>query len=309
MLLQQLHTIAKCHLSRISRSNSQRSRGRSLRLETLETRQLLASDAISLVPTDSVVEMQDQRVVSEPLLQNPAQRYDVNNDGIVTVVDALIVINSLNRNDIRELPLDNPQAVQRPFTDVSGDGVVTSIDALQVINFLGVAHSKIEGEVPSTVVGNETLAHGSETSEHPRLELHGGAVTEEAGFVELTVDLSSPSSEVVSAAYRTYEYIGTARPGTDYVPTSGQLIFQPGEQQKTIRIQIVDDQVPESEETFCVELLDVAGAAAGQAPAGNLVSVTIAGNDTLATPNSHSKTDFEQTVDSVFSEVLPVGQE
>ncbi|TWT97361.1 dockerin type I domain-containing protein [Neorhodopirellula pilleata] len=57
---------------------------------------------------------------------------DVNADGRVSALDALIVINALNA-------LANDNGVEngkRPFLDVNHDGSITAVDALQVINVL-----------------------------------------------------------------------------------------------------------------------------------------------------------------------------
>jgi len=69
--------------------------------------------------------------------QNPSDRFDVNNDGVVTPLDVLIVVNDLNAHSPRELPFP-PLAAQTPppYLDVSGDGFCQPLDALQVINLL-----------------------------------------------------------------------------------------------------------------------------------------------------------------------------
>jgi hypothetical protein len=64
--------------------------------------------------------------------QNPNTAEDVNNDGSVSPIDVLFVINDLNRNGARKL-LDEPFT---PYLDVDGNGFATSQDALQVINVL-----------------------------------------------------------------------------------------------------------------------------------------------------------------------------
>jgi VCBS repeat-containing protein len=84
--------------------------------------------------------------VVNSLYQNPAVglNFDVNADGFISPIDALIVINDLNRNGTRLL---SPTAfVPPPFLDVNGDGAVGPIDVLQVINFLNRRASQGEGE-------------------------------------------------------------------------------------------------------------------------------------------------------------------
>ncbi|MCB9875897.1 MAG: tandem-95 repeat protein, partial [Planctomycetaceae bacterium] len=71
--------------------------------------------------------------------QNP---FDVNNDGNVSAVDVLQIINDLNANGSRVLPVLSGAP---PFLDVNNDGSVTPIDALQVINRINSGSSG-EGE-------------------------------------------------------------------------------------------------------------------------------------------------------------------
>jgi hypothetical protein len=55
---------------------------------------------------------------------------DVNNDGVVSPLDALLIINQLN------LGRDRVSSSQATFEDVNGDGSITPLDALLVINVL-----------------------------------------------------------------------------------------------------------------------------------------------------------------------------
>ncbi len=79
---------------------------------------------------------------AEPL-HNASIPADVNDDNLVTAIDALIVINSMSR-----LESEGEEAADtgKPFfLDVNGDGYVTSIDALQVINTLNNSTKSSEG--------------------------------------------------------------------------------------------------------------------------------------------------------------------
>jgi len=72
-----------------------------------------------------------------------------------------------------------------------------------------------------------------------------------AGKAFFTVRLTNPSSQIVSVHYRTC--CGTARsidPGRDYQPTSGTLVFQPGQTVKSVAVPIVLDFRAEPTETF-----------------------------------------------------------
>ena len=64
----------------------------------------------------------------------------------ITPLDALFVINELNRNGNRNLPVDRPRPLAPPFFDVNRDGFVTPVDALWVINYLNRGRGSGEGE-------------------------------------------------------------------------------------------------------------------------------------------------------------------
>ncbi|MEM9365921.1 MAG: G8 domain-containing protein, partial [Planctomycetota bacterium] len=83
----------------------------------------------------------DQDEVDADSRQNPALPMDVNNDGRVSALDALTVINRLSQNAnglLRELA----QVVER-YYDVNGDTRTSALDALIVINFLNQAVERV----------------------------------------------------------------------------------------------------------------------------------------------------------------------
>ena len=84
---------------------------RSLRVETLESRQVLAAD-----------------------WRNPVDAFDVNHDRQVTAFDATAIINELNLNGPHSLATPRPAAA--PFLDVNNSRNVTAFDAILVINRL-----------------------------------------------------------------------------------------------------------------------------------------------------------------------------
>ena len=109
-------------------------RARLLTAERLETRAMLAADALSG-------------------WQNELMPADVNADGHVSAIDALRVINELNASGARQLtaapatPLSRFSFVaagsQRSnYYDVNGDGYLTATDALTVINQLNAAQGE-----------------------------------------------------------------------------------------------------------------------------------------------------------------------
>ena len=109
--------------------------GQQLGTPDVQQRSLTASQAI----TDLMFGMDN------PPWTSPFNSEDINNDGIVSPLDALLVINYLNENGVRELPVPSESESPPPYWDSSGDGWVTSLDALRVINFLN-AQAAAEGE-------------------------------------------------------------------------------------------------------------------------------------------------------------------
>jgi Ca2+-binding RTX toxin-like protein len=94
--------------------------------------------------------------------------------------------------------------------------------------------------------------------------------------MQFVVGLSSAALVPVSVDFTTVN--GSATAGSDYLATSGTLVFQPGEVSRTIDVTILGDQVAEANETFFIVLSNVQGAFLGN----GLSSATIV-NDDVAT--------------------------
>lgn len=99
-------------------------------------------------------------------LQNSQLTNDVNRDGSVSAVDALIVINFLNEFGSRDTISDEAQRFGFDF-DVSGDTEVTALDALVVINELNriaVGSGEPIGSVSRTDIALTELSSGALSS-------------------------------------------------------------------------------------------------------------------------------------------------
>ncbi|XP_041043716.1 sodium/calcium exchanger 1-like isoform X3 [Carcharodon carcharias] len=99
---------------------------------------------------------------------------------------------------------------------------------------------------------------------------------ENCGSVALTVvRRGGDLTNTVTVDYRTED--GTANAGSDYEFTEGSLVFKPGETHKEILVGIIDDDIFEEDENFCVHLSNLrvgvglggGGAGAGTAGSGS----------------------------------------
>jgi hypothetical protein len=87
--------------------------------------------------------------------QNPVFPLDVNQDGWITPLDALIAINFLNTHGSGLLSVLMAGLNSPPYLDTNNDGYVTALDALLVINYLD-AHGP--GPVPdSNAIGTSCV--------------------------------------------------------------------------------------------------------------------------------------------------------
>ncbi|XP_078128125.1 sodium/calcium exchanger 1a isoform X1 [Sander vitreus] len=107
----------------------------------------------------------------------------------------------------------------------------------------------------------------------------------------------------VSVDYRTED--GTANAGSDYRFTEGTVIFKPGETEKEIRIDIIDDDIFEEDEHFLVHLSNVHvvsdGASSGEREANHVDA--LAG---LGLPCTACVTIFDDDHAGIFTFEEPV---
>ncbi len=80
------------------------------------------------------IELLQSRLCMDAAWQNVSMPMDVNHSGTVTPLDALNIINYLNRGNPVQLPASRP--ADSPFYDCDGDGMVKPLDALVIINAL-----------------------------------------------------------------------------------------------------------------------------------------------------------------------------
>ncbi len=92
-------------------------------------------------------------------------------------------------------------------------------------------------------------------------------VRETDGLATFTGSLSSASSYRIVVEYGTSD--GTATAGADYLETTGELVFAPGETEKSVAVQVLDDDLVEGAETLLLSMTVVPrdfGSPVGQTP-------------------------------------------
>jgi hypothetical protein len=87
--------------------------------------------------------------------------------------------------------------------------------------------------------------------------------SENAGVVEIPVQLSAPSAYLVSVSYSVAG--GSATNGPDFSLNNGQLSFAPGETEKRIQLSISTDAIDEPSETLIIALSNPVNAMLGAA--------------------------------------------
>ena len=110
-----------------------------------------------------------------PPWQNPDNPLDVNRDGFVVPLDALLVINEINARGSRPLddpPLDEPPFEPPPYLDVNGDRFLSPLDALVVINALNNPQPVLAVAAPAAAVATWSDQHliGAALDIEPRFQ-------------------------------------------------------------------------------------------------------------------------------------------
>lgn len=103
-----------------------------LQVVALDSHRLSARDTFDLVITEPLAPWQNQRLA-----------LDTTNDGIVTPIDVLLVINYLNSG--AKTSVDPHETPSAGYLDTNGDNIISSIDVLLIINYLNQSGSG-EGE-------------------------------------------------------------------------------------------------------------------------------------------------------------------
>lgn len=136
---------------------------------------------------------------------NPSNPADVNQNGSITVGDAIVVINDLARNGSRTLSADELEGLA---IDVNNDGKISPIDAISVINELVSQFGESEDaggeELPASdaalstaIAGEGEQSAASHTAVATTAEMPSRAAPPQASLqLPLTVDLAAEGEDL-----------------------------------------------------------------------------------------------------------------
>jgi ELWxxDGT repeat protein len=133
---------------------------------------------------------------------------------------------------------------------VNGDGLAEPNETFLV---------NLSAPTNATIADGQGL--GTILDDEPRLNIGDATIAE--GHIgtraaTFTVTLSAASDQPVTVAYATAD--SSAAAGSDYQAKSGTLTFAPGQTTQTVTVLVVGNRLPESSETFLVNLSSPTGA-------------------------------------------------
>ena len=142
------------------------------------------------------------------------------------------------------------ETVKTIAVEVVDDGDAEGIETFTVTLSSQTA-TLLDDEGTATITDDDGDDDGTDL---PTLAINDVTVSEDAGSAVFSVRLGGQSTETVTVTYGTSN--GSAIADSDYMASNGTLIFQPGEQAKTIAVAVSDDTLLEGNETFMVSLSD-----------------------------------------------------
>ncbi|MEO2021563.1 MAG: Ig-like domain-containing protein, partial [Pirellulaceae bacterium] len=119
---------------------------------------------------------------------------DVNADNLVTPLDVLWVINTINNRGSHPLAKIRTEGIVKPFLDVNRDAHATPLDALWVINYLNLqplGEGEGASETPAAALAIDRLM-SQQAMRRERLERASRAVTAVTGSVSQPVLDNTP---------------------------------------------------------------------------------------------------------------------
>ena len=148
--------------------------------------------------------------------------------------------------------------VQRFSVPVIDDDLVEFNESFTV-QLAGVVNAIIVDETGlGTITDEDTGGPGPDPEPRPALSINDVTVTEDAGPAIFTLSLSRTSTATITVNAATRD--GSARHPGDYTRTSSVITFAPGTVSVAFPVPVIDDEIPEPNETFTVRLASASGA-------------------------------------------------
>lgn len=136
--------------------------------------------------------------------------------------------------------------------------VILNDDVREATETFNVVLAQAEGATIDTGTARVTIKDDDQSNAEPTLSAADITVNENSGQAALLVRLSAASSEPVSVKLQSRD--GSAKANSDYKAVSKRVTFRPGQRERSIDIEILNDTVAESSESFNVQLLQASGA-------------------------------------------------
>lgn len=146
--------------------------------------------------------------------QNARDPQDVDGDGTISPLDALIVINELNRGGAGTLPMLGLGQAPSFYLDVNGDDALSALDALRVVNRLNAMTTP----TTATSLASTFEAHAAVADTLPAVDVVGGTVAV-GGTAAVLRDEHALATEF-SAVSR-----GITNPDSQWNPADGRFAW------------------------------------------------------------------------------------
>jgi autotransporter-associated beta strand protein len=161
------------------------------------------------------------------------------------------------------VPIHTTGANATSFTDTGLGGLLTYHYRLVAVNVMGDSTSFATASVTTPIEPPGSI----------RLTSASHVVGDVGGTLTITAERIINSGGIVSVDFNTAD--GSASAGADYVAANGTLTWADHESgAKTFEITILDDNTPEPDETFEIQLGNPTGGAALATPANATVTIT-----------------------------------
>jgi hypothetical protein len=145
---------------------------------------------------------------------NPDDARDVNGDGRVTPLDALLLINELNQTGPRPAAVS---ASQGPYLDVTRDGTLSPNDALLVINFLNLQAAVAGGEGEASGRATGVVWPATSFVSLPSLPVGGAVISQASEWDAVVTELASARQAADDADAWLAEFLAEDLDGLDDV--------------------------------------------------------------------------------------------